>query len=126
MLKYFNNHTIFFNFCLKNFKGSQYSRAAGTYCLMIQFNYEKKLALVQLPTKKTQWVSWYCIGILGRAGNIQKNKQFFTKAGFNRLNNIRPTTRGVAMNPVDHPHGGRSKTNSPEVTPWSRIAKHSH
>jgi large subunit ribosomal protein L2 len=90
---------------------------------MIQFNLEKKLSFVQLPTKKTFWVSWYCVGTSGRASNIESNKQFLTKAGINRHKNIRPTVRGVAMNPVDHPHGGRCKTNSPEVTPWSRIAK---
>jgi large subunit ribosomal protein L2 len=45
------------------------------------------------------------------------------KAGLNRNVNLRPRVRGVAMNAVDHPHGGRSKTNSPEVTPWGKIAK---
>lgn len=48
------------------------------------------------------------------------------KAGINRNFGIRPTVRGVAMNPVDHPHGGRTKTNSPELTPWNKIAKLRH
>jgi large subunit ribosomal protein L2 len=36
------------------------------------------------------------------------------------------TVRGVAMNPIDHPHGGRTKTNKPEVSPWGWVTKHSH
>jgi len=117
ILKYFSNHQIFFNFVLNFERGSQYAKAAGTYCVMVQFNIEKKIALVQLPTRKSLWVSWYCVGTLGRSANIDSKKQFLTKAGTSRHKNIRPTVRGVAMNPVDHPHGGRSKTNSPEVTP---------
>lgn len=123
LLRYFPNHSTFFNFTLNVIKGSQYSRSSGTFCLMIQLNPEKELAFIQLPTKLTKWVSWNCVGVLGRASNFLKNKTFLTKAGINRHKNIRPTVRGVAMNPVDHPHGGRAKTNSPEVTPWSRIAK---
>lgn len=123
ILKYFQNHSIFFNFVVNFLKGSQYAKACGTYCLMIQLNFEKKLSFIQLPTKKTIWVSWYCVGTIGRSSNVESKKQFLTKAGTNRHKNIRPTVRGVAMNPVDHPHGGRSKTNSPEVTPWSRVAK---
>ena len=45
------------------------------------------------------------------------------KAGRNRWLGVRPTVRGVAMNPVDHPHGGNTKTNSPEVSPWGWVAK---
>jgi large subunit ribosomal protein L2 len=54
---------------------------------------------------------------LGRASNIFKKKEITGKAGRNVLKGFRPSTRGVAMNPVDHPHGGRTKTNSPELTP---------
>jgi large subunit ribosomal protein L2 len=54
---------------------------------------------------------------LGRVSNIFKKKEIVGKAGRNVLKGSRPSTRGVAMNPVDHPHGGRTKTNSPELTP---------
>lgn len=63
---------------------------------------------------------------LGRASNIFYKNQFFSKAGYNRNLGIRPSVRGVAMNPVDHPHGGRTKTNSPEVTPWGKVTKKNH
>jgi len=46
------------------------------------------------------------------------------KAGINMNRGYRPTVRGVAKNPVDHPHGGRTKTNSPERTPWGKTAKY--
>ena len=45
------------------------------------------------------------------------------KAGRNRLKGIRPTVRGVAMNPVDHPHGGRTNGGRPSVTPWGNPTK---
>jgi len=54
---------------------------------------------------------------LGRASNIFNDKQFFVKAGHSRKLGFKSKVRGVAMNPVDHPHGGRTKTNSPELTP---------
>jgi len=53
ILKYFTNHTLFFNFVLTINNGSQYAKAAGTYCLMVEFNFLKKLSFIQLPTKKT-------------------------------------------------------------------------
>lgn len=57
MLKHFDDDSMFFNFVLNFEKGSQYARAAGTYCLMIQNYEDKKLSLVKLPTNKTMWVS---------------------------------------------------------------------
>jgi large subunit ribosomal protein L2 len=68
-------------------------------------------------------VSIFCFVTLGRSSNINHKKEFFTKAGFYRKKGYRPSVRGVAMNPVDHPHGGRTKTSSPEYTPWGKIAK---
>lgn len=48
------------------------------------------------------------------------------KSGINRNLGKNVIVRGVAMNPVDHPHGGRTKTNKPEVSPWGWVTKHSH
>jgi len=53
ILRYFPNHTLFFNFVLNFLKGSQYAKAAGVYCLMIELNSFKKISFIQLPTKKT-------------------------------------------------------------------------
>jgi large subunit ribosomal protein L2 len=81
---------------------------------------------IKLPTGKIIKVSSFCVVSLGRASNIWHKLEVVTKAGHNRLKGIRPSVRGVAMNPVDHPHGGRSKTPKPEVTPWGKIAKKRH
>jgi large subunit ribosomal protein L2 len=116
-------NSLFFNLELKPYKGAQYSRAAGTYCLISKVDLEKNLFTIKLPTGKLIIVSGYCSVTLGRSSNILHKKSITGKAGLNRLLGKRPTVRGVAMNPVDHPHGGRTKTSSPEVTPWGKVAK---
>jgi large subunit ribosomal protein L2 len=60
---------------------------------------------------------------LGRNCNTIPKGILVGKAGININRGFRPTVRGVAKNPVDHPHGGRTKSNSPERTPWGRVAK---
>jgi large subunit ribosomal protein L2 len=117
LLKYLNYNVIFFNLELQPNTGGKYARSAGTFCKLISINLEKNFAKVVLPTGKIKIISIYCLVSLGRASNIFYKNQFISKAGYNRNLGIRPSVRGVAMNPVDHPHGGRTKTNSPEVTP---------
>lgn len=110
-------NSLFFNLELKPYRGAQYARSAGTYCLISKIDSEKNLFTIKLPTGKLIILSGYCSVTLGRASNILHKKSIIGKAGLNRLFGKRPTVRGVAMNPVDHPHGGRTKTSSPEVTP---------
>lgn len=117
LLKYLNYNVIFYNLELKPQFGGKYARSAGTFCKLISQNVEKNFAKIMLPTNKIKIVSLYCLVSLGRASNIFYKNQVLSKAGYNRNLGIRPTVRGVAMNPVDHPHGGRAKSNSPEVTP---------
>jgi len=123
LLKYLNYNTIFFNIELQPASGGKYSRSAGTFCKLISTNLQKNYSKIILPTGKIKIVSIYCLVSLGRASNIFYKNQFFSKAGYSRNLGIRPSVRGVAMNPIDHPHGGRTKSNSPEVTPWGKIAK---
>jgi large subunit ribosomal protein L2 len=117
ILRYLSYKHIFFNLELLPGKGGKYARSAGTFCKIISFDFEKNIVKVELPTNNVKIVSMFCFVTLGRASNYEYCKQFFSKSGYNRNRNIRPTVRGVAMNPVDHPHGGRTKTNSPEVSP---------
>jgi large subunit ribosomal protein L2 len=56
--------------------------------------------------------------MLGRCSNYEYNETNPGKAGHLKTIGIKPKVRGVAKNPVDHPHGGRTKTNKPEVSPW--------
>lgn len=123
MLKYSHYTHIFFNLQINLNKGGQYARSGGTFCKIISVNWTKNTARIVLPTGLVRLISIFCTGTLGRASNINHSNQFLVKAGFNRNKGVRPSVRGVAMNPVDHPHGGRTKTNSPEVTPWGKIAK---
>ena len=116
-------NSVFFNIELEPTKGAQYARSAGTYCVIVRQDKEKNLHTVKLPTGVFIILSSYCLVTLGKASNPQHNKEIVGKAGLTRHKGFRPTVRGVAMNPVDHPHGGRTKTSSPEVTPWGKIAK---
>lgn len=82
--------------------------------------------MLRLPSGKEQKVALVARAVLGRNSNIHHKRELTGKAGTNRLRGIRPTVRGVAMNPVDHPHGGRTKTVQPEVSPWGWVAKHNY
>jgi large subunit ribosomal protein L2 len=85
--------------------------------LLLSNDSEKNLSKIRLPSLKSIFVSSDCMVTLGRSSNVFSNKEIVGKAGRNVLIGKRPSVRGVAMNPVDHPHGGRTKTNSPELTP---------
>lgn len=82
--------------------------------------------MLQLPSGKEQKAHLSARAVLGRNSNLRHKRERPGKAGANRLAGIRPTVRGVAMNPVDHPHGGRTKTSQPEVSPWGWVAKHNY
>jgi large subunit ribosomal protein L2 len=110
-------NAIFFNIELEPNEGGKYARAAGTYGMIIRKEKEKGYSFVKLPTGRLVILTDYCVVTLGKASHPEHKREITGKAGSNRHKGIRPTVRGVAMNPVDHPHGGRTKTNSPEVTP---------
>ena len=104
--------------------GAIYCKSAGTKGLIIRKN--SFYALVRLPSKKERLFLLDCLCILGIASNIYKKYHKKYKAGNNRWINKRPHVRGVAKNPVDHPHGGgEGKTSGgrPSVTPWGKITK---
>jgi len=106
--------SIFHSLSFKN--TIKYARSAGTSCQLIQ-----KLAnncKVKLPSGAVVDVDAQSFGTLGSISNPQQNLISIGKAGKNRLKGIRPTVRGIAMNPVDHPHGGRTNGGRPSVTPW--------
>lgn len=123
ILRYLNYSSIFFNVELFINNGCKYSRSAGTFCKLLSLNFEKNIAKIILPTNKIKTISIFCFVTLGRASNINHKNEFFVKAGYSRNLGFKSNVRGVAMNPVDHPHGGRTKTSSPEYTPWGKIAK---
>lgn len=116
---------IFFDLGLFNLN-SKFIKANGTFGQILSNLLDLKLVLVILPSGKKKYVSLNYICTLGRNNNIFSKFLIIGGAGWNRLHGKNVTVRGVAMNPVDHPHGGRTKTNKPEVSPWGWVTKHSH
>ena len=100
-------------------RGGQAVRTAGASAQLL--SKEGDLALVKMPSGEVRKFSIDCRATVGQVGNVDHENQTFGKAGRTRWKGIRPTVRGVAMNPVDHPHGGgegRVKGNHPQ-TPWA-------
>ncbi len=100
-------------------KGAQLVRSAGVGAQLISV--EGQYATIRLPSKEMRKVLADCYATIGEVGNQEHNLRSIGKAGANRWRGIRPTVRGVAMNPVDHPHGGgEGKTSGGRhpVTPW--------
>jgi len=99
---------------------AKYARAAGTFCTLLQKKYHT--CLIRLPSGLICIVPLKAIGTLGVISNEQQRFVLLGKAGRAFYLGNRPHVRGVAMNPVDHPHGGRTKPGRPSVTPWGRPA----
>lgn len=85
-------------------QGSKLSRSSGTFCQLIKKTL--KYAIIKLPSQQCRVFPLNCKAILGKVYNFKKNSKFKNKAGYSRWLGKRPKVRGVAMNPVDHPHGG--------------------
>ena len=104
-----------------NFK--KISVSPGTFCQLVDFFSDFNLVKIALPSKKCIFVSSLCFVLLGRNSQFQQKFCYLGKAGGNICIGFKPKVRGVARNPVDHPHGGRTKTNKPEVSIWGWVAK---
>ncbi len=102
--------------------GAQLCRAAGTSAQLMAR--EGDMALLRLPSGEQRYVRADCRATLGQVGNVEHENIKLGKAGRKRWIGIRPTVRGVVMNPVDHPHGGgegKSPIGMPgPVTPWGK------
>lgn len=116
--------TIVHNIELKPGKGAQMARSAGGYAQLM--GKEEKYVILRLPSGEMRQVLAECMATIGIVGNEDWANVTIGKAGRNRYRGIRPQTRGSAMNPVDHPHGGgEGKKNSGRhpVTPWGKPTK---
>ena len=112
--------TTIHNIELRPGKGAQMVRAAGGSAQLVAK--EGKYAHIKLPSGEVRLVALDCAATVGQVGNLDHEKISLGKAGRKRHRGIRPTVRGVVMNPVDHPHGGgegRVKGNNP-MTPWGK------
>ena len=116
--------TIIHNIELKPGKGGQIARSAGTYAQLV--GRDRGMVIVRLNSGEQRYVLGTCMGTVGAVSNPDNANQNFAKAGRTRWKGRRPLTRGVAKNPVDHPHGGgEGKTSGGRhpVTPWGKPTK---
>lgn len=105
-------------------KGAQLARAAGASAQLLAR--EGTYAQVRLRSGEVRRVHVECRATIGEVGNEENSLRKIGKAGAQRWRGIRPTVRGVAMNPVDHPHGGgegRTGEGRVPVSPWGQPAK---
>ncbi len=116
--------TIVHNVEMKPRKGGQIARSAGTYVQVV--GRDRGMAIVRLGSGEQRYVPADCMATVGAVSNPDNSNQNLAKAGRNRWLGKRPLTRGVAKNPVDHPHGGgegRTSGGRHPVTPWGKPTK---
>jgi len=109
------------NIELKPGKGAQMARSAGSFAQLVAK--EGGMAQLRLPSGEIRQVSVDCMATVGVVGNSEHENVSVGKAGRTRWKGVRPTVRGVVMNPVDHPHGGgegRTSGGRHPVTPWGK------
>lgn len=125
LLRYIPSGTLIHNIELIKGKGGQIVRSAGSSAQIMAK--EEKWAHVRLPSGEVRLISLDCHATIGQVSNIEHEAISWGKAGRMRWRGIRPTVRGLAMNPVDHPHGGgegKSGQGNPHpVTPWGKPTK---
>lgn len=116
--------TIIHNVELKPHTGGAIARSAGTYCQLV--GKDGGYALIKMQSGEIRLFLLDCLATVGSVSNIDNKNATIGKAGRSRWLGIRPTVRGVAMNPVDHPHGGgegRTSGGRHPVSPTGKSAK---
>ena len=116
--------TIIHNIELKPMKGGQIARSAGAYAQLV--GRDAGMAQIRLNSGELRMVADSCMATVGAVSNPDHMNESSGKAGRNRHKGRRPHVRGVAMNPIDHPHGGgegRTSGGRHPVTPWGKPTK---
>jgi large subunit ribosomal protein L2 len=125
LLRHIPQGTLIHNIELFQGKGAQIVRSAGSYAQIMAK--EGDFAHLKLPSGEVRLVSLDCRATIGQLGNIEHEAITIGKAGRSRWFGIKPTVRGLAMNPVDHPHGGgegKSGQGNPHpVSKWGKPTK---
>ncbi|OGN55737.1 MAG: 50S ribosomal protein L2 [Chlamydiae bacterium RIFCSPHIGHO2_12_FULL_44_59] len=122
-LKFMPLGSVIHNIEMKPGCGAQLVRSAGLSAQLLARS--GGYATVRMPSGEVRMIHENCRATFGAVSNAEHNLRVIGKAGRSRWMGIRPTVRGVAMNPVDHPHGGgegRGKGNHPQ-TPWAQFTK---
>ena len=116
--------TVVHNVELKQGKGGQIARSAGTYVQLV--GKDQGYAQIRLSSGELRMVRGECLATIGAVSNPDQQNVSLGKAGRTRWLGFRPHVRGVAMNPIDHPHGGgegRTSGGRHPVTPWGKPTK---
>jgi large subunit ribosomal protein L2 len=113
--------TIVHNVEMKPAKGGQLARAAGSFVQLV--GKDGDYALLKLRSGEVRMVNSNCRATIGAVSNPDNQNTVIGKAGRSRWLGVKPTVRGIAMNPVDHPHGGRTNGGRHPVTPWGKSTK---
>jgi len=116
--------TIVHNVEMRPGKGGQMARSAGTYVQIV--GRDAGHALIKLSSGELRMVPQDCMATVGAVSNADHGNVKLGKAGRKRWLGVRPTVRGVVMNPIDHPHGGgegRTSGGRHPVTPWGKGTK---
>jgi len=113
--------TVVHNVELKQGRGGQMARSAGTYLQLV--GRDQGNALLRMPSGEVRMVKAECMATIGAVSNPDQQNVSSGKAGRSRWLGKRPTVRGITMNPVDHPHGGRTNGGRAWVTPWGKPTK---
>jgi len=104
-------------------KGAQYIKSSGTKGKLFNIDKTSFSCLVILPSKVKKVFSCFSAALIGQTALFEKKNYFNGKSGYWRSFGFKPVVRGVAMNPVDHPHGGRTKAVRYQRTPWGKTTK---
>jgi large subunit ribosomal protein L2 len=113
--------TIVHNVELKQGRGGQMARSAGAYAQLV--GRDAGWAILKLNSGETRRVRAECMATVGAVSNPDHANIAIGKAGRNRWKGNRPTVRSIAMNPIDHPNGGRTKGGKHWATPWGKPTK---
>lgn len=108
--------TIVHNIELKIGKGGQIARSAGTYAQIV--GRDQQYVIMRLSSSEQRLVNGRCFATVGAVSNPDNMNITIAKAGRQRWKGRMPHNRGISMNPVDHPHGGRTNGGGHWVTPW--------
>jgi large subunit ribosomal protein L2 len=114
--------TVLHNIELRPGEGGKLVRSAGGSAQLMAK--EGDYAQVRMPSGEVRKILIVCRATIGQLGNVDHENEVVGKAGRKRHRGIRPSVRGIAMNPVDHPHGGgeaRSTSGRPPTTPWGQM-----
>ena len=114
--------TVLHNIELRPGEGGKLVRSAGGSAQLMAK--EGEYAQLRMPSGEVRKILMVCRATIGQLGNVDHENEVVGKAGRKRHRGIRPSVRGIAMNPVDHPHGGgeaRSTSGRPPTTPWGQM-----